>query len=130
MISLAYLVNVNAEYDGNLPVTHSVKKRPIPIPVYQKIPVDIPSPMPVAVPNYVKVQVYVMFEFVVFCKEYCAPASSSSHFIEINSFISGPSRIRYIYLLIILFKCPFIKSFLVLSKNLFHTPLRSHFRLK
>lgn len=47
--------NGNAVDDGKVPTTHSVETRPVPVPVYEKIPVDIPSPIPVAKPTYVNV---------------------------------------------------------------------------
>lgn len=41
--------------EDKVPTSHSLKERPIPVPVYERIPVDIPSPIPVPTANYVNV---------------------------------------------------------------------------
>lgn len=42
--------------DSKVHTTHSVEEKPVPVPVYQKVPVDIPEPVPEAVPHYVNVK--------------------------------------------------------------------------
>lgn len=65
MVVFVYLVQVNADYDeghsnynvNNIPNTQTMTdERSVPY-IYQKVPIDIPSPVPNIVPNYLKVQV-------------------------------------------------------------------------
>lgn len=51
--------NDNSFDDGKVPTTHSVDTRPVPVPVYEKVLHDIPSPIPVAKPTYVNVPMWV-----------------------------------------------------------------------
>lgn len=66
LVAVCSVANAFPGYaDGNtldgskVHTTHSVNTKPIPVPVYERIPVDIPSPVPVPKPTYVNVPMWV-----------------------------------------------------------------------
>lgn len=47
--------------NANIYTTHSESTRPVHVPIFQRVPVNVPHPIPVAVPQYVKVKKYICF---------------------------------------------------------------------
>lgn len=48
---------MNNSGEKGIYTTHSESHRPIHVPVYERIPINVPHPVPIAVPHYIRVAI-------------------------------------------------------------------------